>query len=393
MHSKKYGIVGLLVGFIIGWFLSYIGLPLVTVDDSFWIGCLLGGTVLLVTMLIFNRLVYLNRLQPSSATKQPNNTSFFIKPLWLTLIIATVVFLGVIFLSNSWYINLVDERLKDEKRYEMHATKSLKMHQNNQLLMLHFWMRELQQEMAEQDSLSAASIHQIAAWTHAILPYNYSWSDPSLKTSPERGLLLQKLLALDLDSNSMATILAKATFAFADLESCTFKQQSLTGIDLRAANLETAVFEQVDLSKANLEKANIRFARFSEVHFNQSNLNGVQGEGLQFNQVTAQDGQFEWADLPSASFYQSYLNGGSFLGANLQQSLLQHSSLIGINFKRSNLKEIQLKNIQIDSLIVGKDWPQLWEKWAVLSDVNMLENRIVQNDSSRNVYRWIHLIN
>ena len=36
MHSKKYGIVGLLVGFIIGWFLSYIGLPLVTVDDSFY---------------------------------------------------------------------------------------------------------------------------------------------------------------------------------------------------------------------------------------------------------------------------------------------------------------------------------------------------------------------
>jgi uncharacterized protein YjbI with pentapeptide repeats len=259
--------------------------------------------------------------------------------------------------------------------------------------MLHFWMLELSREMAHSDSLSVATTQQIVAWTHAIKPYDKSLMDPSLKISPERGLLLQELVKLDLDSVSMASILTRATFAYADLRSCSFKGIGLKGIDLYGAQLEAAVFEEVDLSKATLNKADLRYATFLKVRLDRANLNGIQAEGIQFDQTEAHAVQLEWADMPTATFRASIFREGSFKGVNLYKSSLQNTQLLGINFKKSRFEDALLNKMQLDSLIVSQNWVDMWQGWAIVSDVNLLDQMTISVDSSNNSYRWIQLVN
>lgn len=393
MQTKIYLIIGLLLGFVIGWGLSYLGLPMVKVEDSFWLGVLFGCAGLFTFLLVMYRFVLGNRLYQVMQPTTEQGKGYLLRIRWAGFVLSVVlVLLGIVFM-NQWSSKNAGNSATALAKDILQETKVYQMHQNNQLSMLHFWMQELGKEMAQNGSLSVATTHQIVAWTHAIKPYDKSLMDPSLKISPERGLLLQELVKLDLDSASMASIITRATFAYADLRSCTFKGVVLKGIDLYGAQLEAAVFEEVDLSKATLNKADLRYATFLKVRLDRANLNGIQAEGIQFDQIEAHAIQLEWADMPTATFRTSIFRKGSFKGVNLYKSSLQNTQLLGVNLKKSRLEAALLKNMQIDSLIVSQNWVDTWQSWAIVSDVNLLEKMTITVDSSDNSYRWIQLVN
>jgi uncharacterized protein YjbI with pentapeptide repeats len=393
MQTKIYLIIGLLLGLVIGWGLSYLGLPMVEVEDSFWVGVLFGCAGLFTFLLVLYRFVLGNRLYRLMQPTTEQGKGYFLRIRRAGFVLSAVlVLLGIVF-ANEWSSKNADNSVAVRAKDIYEETKMYQMHQNNQLSMLHFWMLELSREMAHSDSLSVATTQQIVAWTHAIKPYDKSLMDPSLKISPERGLLLQELVKLDLDSVSMASILTRATFAYADLRSCSFKGIGLKGIDLYGAQLEAAVFEEVDLSKATLNKADLRYATFLKVRLDRANLNGIQAEGIQFDQTEAHAVQLEWADMPTATFRASIFREGSFKGVNLYKSSLQNTQLLGINFKKSRLEDALLNKMQLDSLIVSQNWVDMWQGWAIVSDVNLLDQMTISVDSSNNSYRWIQLVN
>ncbi|UTW63805.1 pentapeptide repeat-containing protein [bacterium SCSIO 12741] len=254
MKRKAFLFLAFLLCVSIGWTLGFLRLPIVDVQHSFWVGGLAGAAAILLLVVLVQLIRASQKLSRSRRPQEGKARRILV--LGLSVLLIAAITLGGF--GFQWSQKTLREQ-RHQLEQQAQIIESIKTSNPSQI------MEQVLQEMVAQlksnpdSSLSATTRKQIIELSQAFRPYPY-WQGDSLTPnaySPERGQLLQALLALQIDSSSLQQILNSADFSNADLQNANLQGKNLTGIHmpnalLRDANLEGATFSQANLEGCEL---------------------------------------------------------------------------------------------------------------------------------------------
>jgi len=366
----------------VGWAFGYLRLPYIEKDHSFWVG-FLGGLAFVAFVFTLLRIWNKNK---SNETEKVGNSRL----IWV--IIFSVILIG------GWVSGIIFYRQSKKFKAEYQRQHSMIQEQGAVIdsirsanigarmdNVLENAANELKNNSS--DTLSAATIVQVADLSYSFKPYQYNKGDSlsRKKLSPERGQLLLALATMKIDSGSFAKLKRNTTFSGADLRGANLKGADLSGIDLKDADLSRA-----DLSGANLSQADLRSVNFWGANLSGANLSkaNVRRSDLSWAVISNADlhkaflnsgnltnAQLINADLRGVDFDWSTLDGVMFNGANITGGDLHGTSMKKANFINANLTEVDLKGVDLSHAIltgaelthakVDKDWFDKLREWKI----------------------------
>ena len=266
-------------------------------------------------------------------------------PLILTFIV--VVCIGMISLVAFLKENrLTQERIAHQKSLLQKEVLTL---QKNQVLSTtkEDLIATIQKELSsDSNKISEHSIQAIAKLSAAYEPYEKMESESmtTFRKSPERGILLLDLVQLSLDSSSLAKIIRNTTFAYAEIDSATFRNINLSNIDLtgchlRGADLSFANLQNAKMQGADLRGANLRGAQLSKAKMKRSKLSWSQ-----LNNAVLHYTNLDGSDLNNANLNATQLNNATIQYAKLQSIKIQKADLTNINLYQSDLTKTDMSH-------------------------------------------------
>jgi uncharacterized protein YjbI with pentapeptide repeats len=396
MKGKKHLLVGLVFGILIGWVFGFLRLPYIEKNTSFLLGfiaSLIFTTLLFMLLTVWNKRFLHGLLSNKEGERDAQNTP---KTILIWMVLTGVVVLGSIVSSLIIY----RENKSFKLQIQNHDSEIQKMkvvveqvQKTNQEPLMSSILEEVGEELRRNPArtLTNATINRIAALSSFLKSYQIIELDSlsKKKYSIERGQLLQRLLLMNIDSNSFTQIKRRAVFAEADLRGADLK-----GLDLSGINLKGAYLKDVDLSRANLKGANLGGTNLWGANLNQANLSNADLQMadlswaqlneatltlVNLNEASLLNAQLRKADLNHASFRFAQsggalfneanltnvnLQGSNFAKANLSQADLSDSAMGGINLSEANLIGVQLNNAIVDDnwLEKLKEWHPIGEK-------------------------------
>jgi uncharacterized protein YjbI with pentapeptide repeats len=396
MKGKKHLLVGLVFGILIGWVFGFLRLPYIEKNTSFLLGfiaSLIFTTLLFMLLTVWNKRFLHGLLSNKEGERDAQNTP---KTILIWMVLTGVVVLGSIVSSLIIY----RENKSFKLQIQNHDSEIQKMkvvveqvQKTNQEPLMSSILEEVGEELRRNPArtLTNATINRIAALSSFLKSYQIIELDSlsKKKYSIERGQLLQRLLLMNIDSNSFTQIKRRAVFAEADLRGADLK-----GLDLSGINLKGAYLKDVDLSRANLKGANLGGTNLWGANLNQANLSNADLQMadlswaqlneatltlVNLNEASLLNAQLRKADLNHASFRFAQsggalfneanltnvnLQGSNFAKANLSQADLSDSALGGINLSEANLIGVQFNNAIVDDnwLEKLKEWHPIGEK-------------------------------
>jgi uncharacterized protein YjbI with pentapeptide repeats len=419
MKGKRYLLIGLVLGMVIGWPLGFLRLPYLEENSSFLLGIFAG---LALVSLMFLLLKLWNRgFQPGLMNKQtdPGDLKTTRRQSFIWIVALSMVALGGIWLGSTIYRQYESFKLQIEKKdrqiQEMAAlVASVKKTDPEPLIrsLLHDVGEELKQNPDR--SLRDTTIARIAALSFAFKPFKYIAGDSlSPKAySPGRGQLLQALVWMKIDSASFARIKTKALFAAADLEGIDLKGVDFSRINLKEANLKSADLSSAnlkgaDLSDANLwgvklnhanlsnsvfKRADLSWAQLNEATLSFANLNGANLTNAQLLKADLNAVSLLWSNSEGALFNEAILTNGKFFGANFSKANLSQANLSNTDLRSINFSHADLVGAEFDHAKVEKDWLDQLKAWQPAGLNELLEQYRVENDAYDTWNRpWYHM--
>jgi len=407
MKGKRYLLVGLVFGIMVGWALGFLRLPYLEKNCSFLLGFITGLAFvsLALILLAWNRgfLPGLIGKKRVAGDLPSTRTHTFI---WIILV-GVLVLGGVLGGFTVYHRNesfKLQIQSQDKKIQEMAAmVASLK--QNDLKPLMRSVLDDVGEELkrSPRRTLRDTTIARIAALSFAFKPYKYiqgdSVSDKAF--SPERGQLLQALILMNIDSGSFTRIKLNTLFAGADLRKADLKGLDLSGINLKEANLENADLSGVnlkgaDLSKANLwganlnkailsnadlKRADLSWAQLNEANLISANLSGANLTNAQLRKADLFDATFQWAQSHGALFNEANLTSVNFIGTNLTKVNFSQANLSYTDLRKTNLSEADLVGVRLDKALIEKNWREQLKEWQPTGIKELQENYSVVSDT------------
>lgn len=413
MKEKIYFLIGIFLSGVLGWTLGFLRLPYLEKSFSFLLGFIAGiGVVFLgfIILSIWNKNSKIN--SSKNSTKSHSTKRIFITSLILLggVVGSFFIYQKIQFsknqIQNQIQSNIIQSKLLESKR------------KSNAMILMNNLFDNIDNELKNNPSrkLSKSIIERVKILSSSFEP-NHFYEGDSLSTevlSPERGLLLLGLLALDIDSSSFNQIKNKTTFLAADLRKVDLSDKDLSGMDLKNANLKDANLSGTNFNKANLTDANLwganlkeakleetilnrvdlRWADLVKANFTKAELNGSDLTNSKLHNSNFKDVKMNWAKLNGASLNHANFTGTILTGTNLEKANLTHT-----NFTKANLNLTNLSNSILDhtifseadlnkTVIFEEDWLNKLKEWKVVGIKNILDKyKVVVDKFGANNFR------
>jgi len=418
MKEKRYLLIGLVLGMVIGWPLGFLRLPYLEENSLFLLGIFAG--LALVSLLFLLLKLWNSGFQPWLMGKKTGDPKRMRRQSFIRMVAMGMVVLGGIWIGLTIYRQHESLKLqiqnKDRQVQEMAAlVATLKKIDPEPLIrsLLHDVGEELKQNPGR--TLRDTTIARIAGLSLAFKPLSYiegdSLSDKAY--SPGRGQLLQALVLMKIDSASFARIKTRALFAAADLEAIDLKGVDLSGINLKEANLKSADLSGAnltgaDLSDANLwgvklnhanlshavlKRANLSWAQLNDATLTSADLNGTYLSNAQLIRADLNAATFQYAHLGGALFNEAILTNAKFFGADLSKANLNQANLSDTDLRSINFSGADLVGVRLDHAKVEEDWLEKAKAWKPAGLKELLKQYKVENDTYDSWKRpWYHII-
>ncbi len=398
MKSSLTKSIVLLIALLLGWCLGYLRIPFGGIGSEFWFGAMamLGVCSMLVLFL--------------SGQRRRGNISFGSSRLFITI---AFVFLLV---SLAWLwaqkVQLEQALLTQQEVIDLQHDSLQRSQNEQQINRLHALLQQADQELANSPNrqLSSSLIEQLILLSQALKPYNVLESLDTIRTlSPERGFLLQSLLAMKMDSVSWGKIISQSNFEGADLRDANLSFVRLSNSRLAGADLSYATLDGANLNYANLSHANLRGAKMKMVQLNRVNLHRAQAQWAELQSANIQESNlgganFSHANLRDAnltatlckwSFWRGAILRGAilekvdFLGSKLMKADLSGADLSWASLSRTEIKDANLREAKLDHVAIHlENWLQQLGEWNIEGNEKLVEwYEVVEKRSIQSQYR------
>jgi uncharacterized protein YjbI with pentapeptide repeats len=409
MKRKRYLLVGLVLGGVIGWTLGFLRLPYIEKNCSFLLGFIAALAFVSLGLILpaaWNGSFLPGLIGKKTATEDSKSarTRTFV---WSVLV--GVLLLGGI--VNGFMLYRRDEsfnlqiQTQDKKMEEMKAMLA-SLTKSDLEPLLHSMLEDIDKELKRNPgrTLSDSTIDRIATLSFAFKPFNYIKDDSLSKQacSPERGQLLQALVLMNIDSGTFTRIKRNTLFAWADLRKKDLRGFDLSGInlmeanldgadlsgtnlkgaDMREANLWGANLNRADLSGTDLKRADLRWAQLNEANLTLANLNGANLSNAQLIKADLTGASFQRAQSAGALLNQAILTNAGLAGTNLSKANLRQAELTETDLRSVNLSEADVVGVTINRTIVSKNWPDKMKEWQPMGMKELQELYTVVNDTA-----------
>jgi len=408
MKGKKYLLIGLFFGMVIGWALGFLRLPYLEKNYSFLLGFIAAlalASLVLMLLAAWNRnlLSGLIGKKTVAGDSQSTRAHTFISIMLLGFLVLGGVVGGLTIYRQNESFKLQIQN-QDKKLQEMAALVETVKKDDLKPLM-HSILEELGEELKRTPgrALRDTIIGRLAALSFAFKPYKYIEADSLSEKaySPERGQLLQALVLLNIDSGSFAQIKGKTGFAGADLRGADLKGLDLSGINLKEANLKNADLSgsnlkganlgaanlwganlnQANLSNTDLKRADLSWAQLNEASLILANLNGAKLTNAQLRKADLTGASFQWAQSGGALFNEANLTNVNFTGSNLTKVNLSQADLSGADLRKINLSEAVLVGVRLEKALADEKWLEKLAQWRPTGVQELREGYTLVNDT------------
>jgi uncharacterized protein YjbI with pentapeptide repeats len=408
MKGKRYLLIGLVFGMLIGWALGFLRLPYLEKNSSFLVGILSAWVLVSLVILVlyaWNRDFLLGLIGKAAAHEDPQSKR---RQMFIRIIATIILALGCIGLGMTIYSQnkSFNQQIQKQDRHlqEMAAqTEAMKKIDPEPLMrsMLFDVGEELKRNPGR--SLRDTTISRIAALSVIFKPFRYFEGDSLSPNaySPGRGQLLQALVWMKIDSGSFARIKRKTLFAGADLDGMDLKGVDLSGINLRNANLRSTdlsganlkgadltdanlwavKLNHADLSNAVLKRADLSWAQLNEATLISTDLNGANLSNAQLVMANLNAATFLYSNSGGALFNKATLTNARFFGADLSKANLNQANLRDTDLRSINFSQADLVGVQLDHAMVEIDWLDKLKAYQPTGLKELLEQYKVENDS------------
>jgi uncharacterized protein YjbI with pentapeptide repeats len=414
MKATRNVLIGLLLGAAIGWFLGFLRLPGIEKFPSFILGfiaCMLLLLLVLTVLIAWNKHTYLLRMiGKTAATKDSNTVTRTYSILWI--LVAVFIVCGG--LLSSFLIYQQGRFFKTQLQNQNRKISELSVliesgRKGSQVILMSNLLKNVEEELKQNNTLSDAVIARIAALSFSFKPYKYLEGDSlsGKEYSPERGQLLMALLLMKIDTGSFTKIKQRTTFAGADLRgadlknadlsystlgSANFKETDLSdanlkNADLNDANLWGANLNRANLSGADLKRSDLRWATLNETNLKFANMNGAQLSGAQLIKADIQQAFVQYADLGGTLFNDANLSGVNFLGTKMNKVNFNNADLSRADLRMSNLDEAILLGTELNKALVDSNWVEKLNDWRLTGSKEIQSSYHVISDS---LDQWKH---
>ena len=209
MKGKKYLLIGLVFGVMIGWSLGFLRVPYVEKNNAFLLGFI--AAMVCVALALFLLVAWNKPLLLGLMGKKANNGAVQSTRAhtFIWIILAGILVLGGVLGFQRNKSLVVQNEHQQAEIQEMEALVNA-VQQNNLGPLLRSLLEDMGNELKQSPSrvLSDSSITRIADLSAALKPYRYIKGDSLSEQvhSPERGQLLQALVLMNIDSGIFTKI-------------------------------------------------------------------------------------------------------------------------------------------------------------------------------------------
>lgn len=268
--------------------------------------------------------------------------------------IGVLIILGCLFgLFYSFNKNdALKKKLDDQNKIIQQQSQLIESSQkDNSIQLLNYLFDKIEEEIKSNPnkSLSDNTIKRISELNYSFEASKKINGDSLLnpKWSFERGLLLKRLISIDLDSNSFIQIKNQITFEGADLREANLNGIDLSGIDLKKANLKKSDLTGTNLSKAilsdaNLWGANLQMTTLLNCTLHRADLRWVDLSGADLGGANLNGANLNDAKLMKTNLHLASLEWAKARNAYLNEAILTETKLTGTDFGSSNLTKTNL---------------------------------------------------
>ncbi len=348
-----------------------------------------------------------------------NNSDVKEKLFWVLCSLSILI--GGLSLSSTFYLKRVNQKKISSDLDIMIKTNNelLKTQRKNNANILISDLIELVQKDIEKNldgELTEETIAKIIVLNSTFEPIDIDTHFDSLyRYSPERGLLLYRLLNSNLSDSSLFKIYSKVSFEGADLEEYNLTGKFLNNIDLRNANLRRAILSDSKLKNAQLSKTILDECRCDRANFNYSiieggsliwadfrdatldsaDLNSVKANNANFTASSFKGADMRWLRCADCVFKNVDLSKASLREANLLRTNFQRSRLIGTNLIAADLSNAQFQEAEIsnskllNAKVASTNWLSEMEVKAKVFDSSYLETYEVESRVSSRYHMLI----
>ncbi|MEP7127924.1 MAG: pentapeptide repeat-containing protein [Chitinophagales bacterium] len=409
-------LIGIILGFAIGWFLGFLRLPYIEMNHSFLLGfiaCVVIVLLIFLLLIAWNNNSTLHRLigktPANDVPKTVTRTYRIIRILIASIIVAGGLLSSFLIYKQSNYFKTQMQN-QDRKIQEQSALIE-SIRKGNMVFLMSNILNNVEEELKNSRTLSDVVIARIAALSFSFKPYKYFQGDSlsAKELSPERGQLLMALLLMKMDSGSFAGIKQMASFASADLRGASLKHADLSGANLKNADLKDADLGDANLSNANLWSANLwgvnlnnanlsgadlkrsdlRWAALNGTNLKFADMNGAQLSSAQLVKADVLDAFVQYADLEGAILTEANLTGVNFLGAGMRKINLNNADLTRTDLRMTDLNEATLLGTELNKALVDSNWMDKLNEWRLTGSKEIQENYNVVTDS---LDQWKHKV-
>lgn len=408
MKEKKYLLIGLVFGIVMGWVLGFLRLPQLEKNCSFLLGFIAALAIVSLVLLLLNAwnrnflLGLMGKKTVSEDSKSPPIHPF----VWIILL--GILVLGGVVGGLTVYRQTESFKLQiqnqDQKILDMETLLD-SVKRNDLKPLTRIILEDVGEELKRNPGrrLSETTIARIADLSFSFKPYQYIQEDSLSKKalSPERGQLLQALVFMNIDSGSFAQIIQSGIFARADLRGARLKGSDLSGINLQEANLRDADLSGANLKGADLKKANLWGANLNQANLNNANLIDVELSWAQLNEATLRlanlnganltnaqlrkadlyDANFQRAEAGGALFNEANLTSVNFYGTRLIRANLSQANLSYSDLRKTNLSEADLVGARLNKALIDAYWLENLIEWKPTGVKELRENYTIVTDT------------
>lgn len=354
----------------------------------FWVGFAIALAVVSLPFLLIvlwkRDYAVLKRIFQSQPNQGKSNNLLFVVTI-LLLVFTISLLVGLQRQNDRQWLDRQEEIKNELKIDQAELLESVRTRGRYELVA--GLLRDVQEEMSGQDSLSDAIISRIAALSSSFKPYNPIEVDSisNGKLSPERGQLLLQLINLGIDSSSMARLNDKASFAYADLRNAHLEGNDLRGVDLHGANLKNAKMAGVvlihadlrgatlwgvDMSRAKLngadmKRCDLRWSNLTGAHLSDADLNQSDVSGSKFRNAVLHRTLIKWAKVHNAIFIGADCEEAAFFDSQLIKTNLTNANLSNCLLRESTFEHCIMDGVDLTNAEVNTDWMDAINEWSV----------------------------
>lgn len=234
-------------------------------------------------------------------------------------------------------------------------------------------------------TLSDETISFLSNSSKSFAPIQFRLSDSIVNhsLSPERGQLLIYLLTARIDSNSLAAILSKTEFNYADMRGVSLESVNLLRAKLSGSSFAGATLTDVDLSGSNLTETDFNTAHLQRVKFTGCNM--VRSS---MRWVKANDCNFSKARISGADLTLADISGSVLISTNAQNCRFNGTLMMDVDATEADFLVADLSGANLtDVIMVSADLRHANLSGAVLLRTNMTKAKL--DFAAINDIKWV----